>query len=103
MARYRCNSCGAEYEDRDAAGVMYFHACPTDKITHAVTDDKGNVVTPEKREPLPNRRDENAPKELIYIEGKPKLRKRDPNDPTRVTFEDADSLVRSEGAGRTAL
>jgi len=48
MARYRCNSCGGEYNDILEDGSLYFHACPP------VTD----PITGETKE-HPNKRDEN--------------------------------------------
>lgn len=54
MARFRCVSCAGEYSDVDRRGLIYFHACPPDRV----------VVDPgppprERRETIPNPRDEN--------------------------------------------
>jgi hypothetical protein len=57
----KCNSCSASYPDtRDGSAAAYFHVCPDELIdTHAVCDEKGNVVTPAKFKPTPNPRNEN--------------------------------------------
>ena len=46
MARYRCNTCGGEYDDLLPDGYLYFHACPpvTDPVTGQV------IERPEKRD-----------------------------------------------------
>lgn len=60
MRQRKCNSCGATYSPVDANGCNYFHECSPEVITPAVCDQKtGNVVTPEKREPRTNVRNEN--------------------------------------------
>lgn len=60
VKRRKCNSCGATYFPVQADGTAYFHACPPEIITHAICDPKtGAVVTPEKREPRTNTRNEN--------------------------------------------
>lgn len=59
--KVKCNSCGGTYE-RPAPGEVaanYHHVCPLETIdTHAVCDDKGNIVTPATMKPTPNPRDE---------------------------------------------
>ena len=57
----QCNSCGGKYPDtRDGKTATYFHVCPEEVIeTHAVCDEKGNVITPAKYKRLENPRNEN--------------------------------------------
>lgn len=103
MATWKCNSCGATYSDTQRDGTAYFHACPAETITHSVFSLLGVLVTPESRAPMANARDENIPRGLTYIEGKPFIVTRDPTDATREIRTPAVSLVIAEGAGRTLV
>ena len=102
MATVKCLSCGATYDTIQRDGSAYFHACPPDRITTPAVIDKlsGAVTTPEVRTPLANPRNENIRPDLVYIEGKPKIVTRDPNDATRQIITDATSFIIAEGAGR---
>lgn len=57
----KCNSCGGTYPDNTQPESQgYFHVCPTELIdTHAVCDEKGNIVTPATFKATPNPRNEN--------------------------------------------
>lgn len=62
MAKFlQCNSCKGRYPDtRDGKTAAYFHVCPDEVIdTHAVCDEKGNVVKPATFKPTQNPRNEN--------------------------------------------
>lgn len=101
---WKCNSCGATYPDPKPDGTPAFHVCSPDTIEqYAVTDEKGNVTQPEKRAPRASVRNENIRPGLVYLEGKPMLRERDPSDPTRWVAKPAESIIISEGEGRTAV
>lgn len=101
---WKCNSCGAVYDDPRPDGTPAFHVCPVDAITErALFDEQGNQQKPEKREALSDRRNENIRPELVYIEGKPMLKVTDPDDRTRRTLKQADSLIIAEGKGRTQV
>lgn len=101
---FKCNSCDAEYPDPKADGTPAFHVCPFDQVTErAVFDDQGNQTKAEVRELIPNRRDENMRPGLFYLEGKPYIRVQDKNDPARWVLETPDSLIISEGEGRTEI
>ena len=52
MKKYKCNTCGGEYNDFCLDGLAYYHACPP------VFDDKSNYK--ERKD----KRDENAGKKL---------------------------------------
>jgi len=80
----QCNSCGGKYPDtRDGKTVTYFHVCPDEVIeTHAVCDEKGNVITPATFKPTPNPRNENL--------------KPDPDKP-------GEFVMTSEGSGVTPV
>jgi hypothetical protein len=102
MATYQCLSCKAVYDIPGVGGRIYPHACPPEQVTtRAVFDTTGTkLVTPEVRTPLTNPRNENVRPDLQYIEGKPFLVSRDPNDATRQIQTPATSFIISEGAGR---
>jgi hypothetical protein len=57
----KCNTCGGVYPSVQGDGTLYFHACPTDKVTTPAVVDAGTgkVTTPEVRTPFANPRDEN--------------------------------------------
>jgi hypothetical protein len=102
MATYQCVTCGGVYDDRDANGVLYFHACPPDRVTTPATFDlvTGLLKTPEVRTPTANPRNENVRPDLVYVNGHPKIVARDPTDASRQTYTDATSFILAEGAGR---
>ena len=50
MARWRCNSCGGEYEDLLPDNTQYFHACPM-VVIYRVKWEDGTEATVEH--PLP--------------------------------------------------
>jgi hypothetical protein len=102
MAKIICLACGATYDTTQRDGSIYSHACPVDKVTTpAVFDATGTkLITPEVRTPIANPRNENVRPDLVYIEGKPKIVARDPNDATRQLVTDATSFIIAEGAGR---
>lgn len=125
MTTWKCNSCGGQYQDSQPNGGAYFHVCPAEKITAHSAWNQGPLVsaavivagvtvtpavygapvlvTPEARAPIDNPRNENPPSNLVYVEGKPKLVTRDPNDATRTNYTDAPSLIIADGAGRTLV
>jgi hypothetical protein len=61
MSRYRCLSCGGRYDSEEADGSLYFHACPP-----LAVDSTGKVIE------RPDRRDENAVKQVDG--GEPRLK-----------------------------
>jgi hypothetical protein len=71
MSRWRCNTCGGEYEDVTPDGYLYFHVCPPIPV-HKVKKPDGSIITVEGNVPpemggvlettwkeRPNMRDEN--------------------------------------------
>jgi hypothetical protein len=102
MAHLICLSCGATYDTIQRDGSTYYHACPPDKVTTPAVFDKttGALVSAEVRTPIVNPRNENVRPDLVYIEGKPKIVSRDPNDATRQLVTDAQTFIIAEGAGR---
>ena len=101
---WQCNTCGQNYPEQQPDGSPNFHVCPPDRITvYAVQDNNGAVITPEKREPFANRRDERPAEGLQYFEGRPFIVRRDPDDPARLVPQPTTRLIRSEGKGRTAV
>lgn len=72
MSRWRCNTCGGEYDDLLPDGTRHFHACPPVPV-HKVKRPDGNIITvegnvrPDQGEVVettfrerPDRRDENV-------------------------------------------
>lgn len=57
MTRFRCLSCGGEYNDVSEDGVRYFHACSPTVYDFSAVVPPGQPF-PEK--PRPDRRDENV-------------------------------------------
>lgn len=57
----KCNSCGASWPKTPPASTsLNPHVCPDELIeTHAVCDEKGNVVTPATYKRVENPRNEN--------------------------------------------
>jgi len=105
MAKFRCKSCGGIYIDPQLDGVHYYHVCPPEIIEHATFDAQGKQLTPEKRTPRPNVRNENVLPGLTYIAENnstlvPKLRKPHPEERGRFIYVDAPTIIISEGAGR---
>jgi hypothetical protein len=102
MTTYQCVSCGGVYDDRDANGILYFHACPPDRVTTPAVFDSitGLLKTPEVRTPTPNPRNENIRPDLVYVDGKPHIVARDPTDASRQTYSPAASFILAEGGGR---
>lgn len=105
MSTWKCLSCGATYSDTSPGGYAFYHACPTEKVTPGVFDARGNLVTPEKREPFPNRRDENVTPGLEWFHetgGPPKCMKQvpHPEERGRFIFVETQPTIVSEGAGR---
>ncbi len=101
---FECNSCHARYADPRPDGTPAFHVCPPEVIeSYAVSDGKGNVTKPEKRSPRRSIRNENIRPDLVYLEGKPFIRAQDPQDASRRTLTPAQSIIISEGEGRTAV
>jgi hypothetical protein len=103
MAKYKCNSCGGIYSDTQKDGGRYFHACgPVANPNYQPDPSKPNHDARETIERV-GRRDENTARNLQYIEGKPMIVTNDPNDATRQNITPAESLILSEGAGRTLI
>jgi rubredoxin len=102
MATYKCLSCGAIYDNVQTDGSLNFHACPPDEFEQRAVFDQvtGELVTPEVRVLRKNPRNENMRPDLVYIDGKPKIVARDPNDVTRQLITDAKTFIIAEGAGR---
>jgi hypothetical protein len=101
--RQQCNSCGGQYDKFSADGVRYYHTCSPDEITHATADVEGKPGTPETRKPRANRRDENIPRGLVHMEGKPMLIGGYDADKARRILTPADSVVTLEGDGVTII
>jgi hypothetical protein len=80
-----------------------FHVCPPEYITHAVCDAEGKIITPEKRTPRENVRNENVKPGLIFQGGKYILQSVDPNDSVRIVTTEQDSIIIAEGLGRTLV
>jgi ssDNA-binding Zn-finger/Zn-ribbon topoisomerase 1 len=72
MTKYRCNTCGGEYDDVQPDGTLYFHVCPPIPV-HKVKRPDGTIVTIEGNvssdqsevvettfRERPNKRDENV-------------------------------------------
>jgi hypothetical protein len=103
MAKYKCNSCGATYTDIGRDGVPYRHTCgPTSNPNYQPDPGKPNH-DPETHVERANARNENTAPNLQYHEGKPVIVTRDPNDATRQNVVPAESLIISEGLGRTLI
>ena len=103
MPQFRCNSCNATYPDPRPDGSPAFHVCPADQITHAVCDAQGNVLTPEKRVPWPNARNENIKPGSMFYDGKPGRMVPLPDEPARSRFVEGPIEIVSEGLGRTQI
>jgi|SRR5579872_2615673 len=99
---YICLSCKAVYDPIQRDGTTHGHVCPPDRVTTPATFDATGttLVTPEVRTPIANPRNENVRPDLMYIEGKPYLVTRDPNDSTRRIEKPADTFIIAEGLGR---
>jgi hypothetical protein len=100
MSKFRCKSCGGTYSDRTPEGGAYFHVCPPEIITHAVTSTDGKVVTEEKRVQRANARNESPRAGISHFEGKWQREVPDPETPGRLLTQDAEYGIVSEGAGR---
>jgi len=61
-ARFRCVTCGGEYDDESADGVPYYHACPPEPL-----DAEGT-----RWRERPNKRDENPPRDQGPGGGRPR-------------------------------
>lgn len=103
MSKWKCNSCGATYPDTLPDGQLYFHVCSPEIIEHAVCDAAGNVVTPPKSKPRENCRNENLRRGLVHFEGKYQVPVPLKEDPRMMLYEYADSIIMSEGLGRTLV
>lgn len=103
MATWKCNSCGTVYSDTLQNGVLFFHVCHPEVIEHGTFDKHGNVITPEKRTPRPDIRNENMRPGLQYIDGKYWVGVPLAEDPKFLILQPAVELIISEGLGRTLV
>jgi hypothetical protein len=93
MSRWKCNTCGGEYEDVTPDGYLYFHVCPP-VPAHKVKKPNGTIVVIEGNAPLDMG-------EVLETTWKERPSKRDENpvlDPST-----GESRVREEGNGRTLV
>ena len=103
MSKYKCNSCEAVYSDRNPDGVPYYHECDREAIEHATFDDAGKLLTPEKRTPRENIRNENLRMDLIERDGKLYLQTGSTQDEAGPKLVEVPSRLISEGKGRTLV
>lgn len=92
MSRWRCNSCGGTYSDVLPDGILYFHACPPDRVGAGG-----------ERIPIANPRDENIrPGVTIAIQSGGPTRVMGPDGQVIDADPDHPPIIR-EGEGRTLL
>lgn len=103
MSIWQCNSCGQIYPDAESSPDTLPHVCHPDVIEYAVFNSDGTVKTPERRTARENIRNENLLPSLTYWEGVPKLRVPDPTRNVPTILVDAESVIISEGKGRTKV
>lgn len=103
MSKWRCNSCEGEYSDTTPQGAPYFHACSPEVIEPAAFGAQGELVTPEKRTQRQNARDENTRTDIVERDGKWGTVTGSTAVEGGEQFTPLDSLIVSEGLGRTLL
>lgn len=103
MSKYRCNSCQAEYSDTTPQGAPYFHSCSPEIIEHATFDAEGKQLTPEKRTPRDHIRNEHTRTDIVERDGKFGVVVGSMALEGGEQFTPLDSLILSEGLGRTLV
>lgn len=103
MSKWKCNSCGEVYSDTAFDGSPAYHVCSPETIEHAKCDAEGKILTPEKRTPRENVRNENMKPGLIFVDGEYILQTPDPTGNVPMLTTKPGSIIISEGAGRTLV
>jgi hypothetical protein len=103
MSKWRCNSCGATYNDPALDGAPYFHACSPEVIEHGTHDAEGKQVVAEKRTPRENIRNEHTRSDLVLDRGKYFVRVGSAQLESGEKLIPVDSPIISEGLGRTLI
>ncbi len=101
--RFRCNTCLGSYHDTLPDGMDYYHACPPLAMPGAQPDPALPGFTPPVERERADKRDENLPPGIVFVEGLAVRLEPDPNDRAVVRRVPVTSLLKSEGKGRTKV
>ena len=97
--KWRCNSCA----EIITAGQWPPHVCNSEVLEHAEFNEQGKLLKPEKRTPRESIRNENVSPGVYFSEGVAVRRAPHPEERGQFIEVPAESLIISEGKGRTQI